>query len=86
MGVKSEKMEQPKPCYLSNFILDAYNTIARSRRYENGIPLTLSMRDILDYLSMIELPCSEDAFTESVFMLDNIFIDEAHKKIKKPAK
>jgi len=65
-------------------LLDAYNTIARSRRYENGIPLTLSSRDIADYLELNELPCAMEIFKSAIFMIDNKFIDESYKK--KPAK
>lgn len=70
-------------------LLDAYNTIARGRRYEQGVPLTISTSEVSNYLQLYDLPIDIDVFLDVVFMLDNDFVDEVRedlKKKRKPAK
>lgn len=76
----------PKYSYTANSILSAYNTIARSRRYEQGTPLALGAEDIKSYLELYELPCELHIFTECVFALDNKHLDKAHKLLSRRAK
>lgn len=64
-------------------MLDAYNTISRSRRYEQGVPLTLSPSDIQAYLMLNELPVDLDIFMCVIYMLDNDYIDECQKRLAK---
>lgn len=66
--------------------MGAYNTIARSRRYEGGVPLTLSSMEIQSYLSLNELPIDLDIFMECIYMLDNDFIDKSQEAIKRQVK
>lgn len=79
-------LEIPKPpeySYTANAILVAYNTIARSRRYEQGVPLSLDASALLNYMEMFELPCELHIFFECIMAIDNKFIDRAHKSISK---
>lgn len=75
--------DPPKYSYTANSILSAYNTIARSRRYEQGTPSTLSAEDIKSYLELYELPCELHIFIDCIFSLDNLFIDESRKWMSK---
>lgn len=54
--------------------------IARSRRYEQGTPLALSIADIESYLELHDSPVELHVFVECVLMLDNLFLDQAYKK------
>jgi len=74
--------EPPKYSYTANSILSAYNTIARSRRYEQGTPLALGAEDIKSYLELYELPCELHIFIDCIFALDNLFIDESRKRLE----
>lgn len=83
MGEKTEEIKKPEYSYVANALLDAYNTIARSRRYEQGVPLTLSPVDIQAYLMLNELPVEIDVFMSVIYMLDNDYIDECQKRLAK---
>lgn len=78
-----EAVEKPDYSYTANSILSAYNTIARSRRYEQSIPLALGAEDIKSYLELYELPCELHIFIDCIFSLDNLFIDESRKRMSK---
>ena len=56
--------------------------IARSRRYEQTMPLRLSLHDIKCYAELFGLPIDFDLFSECIFMIDDDFI-EAQSKIKR---
>ncbi|NNG75672.1 hypothetical protein HLH10_04900 [Acinetobacter sp. ANC 4277] len=79
--------EPPQYSYTANAILSAYNTIARARKYEQGVPLALGATEIGAYLELYEVPCELHILVECVFALDNKHLDKAHKllsgKVKK---
>lgn len=56
---------------------------ARSRRYEQGTPLALSIADLNAYCEQYELPVERYIFNAVILDLDNRFIDEAYKKASK---
>ncbi|HAI54727.1 MAG TPA: hypothetical protein DCM16_08445 [Acinetobacter nosocomialis] len=58
----------------------AYNTIARSRRYEQGVPLAIDIAAINSYVEQYDLPVERFIFNDCILTLDNLFLDEAHKK------
>jgi len=60
----------------------AFSTIIRSRRYEQGIPLSLDQQAINVYTEHNDLPVDAHIFNDCIFALDNLFIEEVHKKIK----
>lgn len=66
--------------------MDAYNTIARSRRYENGVPMPIEIKAIKDYLELYDCPIELHIFIDAILMIDNKYIDEAHEKIAKQSK
>ncbi|UDY20781.1 hypothetical protein NLHDIDDJ_02436 [Acinetobacter baumannii] len=72
----------PDYSYVANAILSAYNTIARSRRYEQGVPLALDISAINAYVEQYDLPVERYIFNDCIFTLDDMFLDEAHKKTK----
>jgi hypothetical protein len=76
---------KPEYSYTANATLSAYNTIARSRRYEQGVPLALDIAAINAYVEQYDLPVERYIFNECIFTLDNLFLDEAHKKAKAEA-
>jgi hypothetical protein len=78
--------DPPKYSYAANSILSAYNTIARSRRYEQGTSLALGAEDIKSYLELYELPCELHIFIDCIFTLDNLFIDESRKRLESRVK
>ncbi|WP_080648716.1 hypothetical protein [Acinetobacter lactucae] len=75
-------MQKPEYSYTANAILSAYNTIARSRRYEQGVPLAIDIAAINSYVEQYDLPVERFIFNDCIFTLDNLFLDEAHKKSK----
>ena len=79
--------EPPEYSYTANAILSAYNTIARARKYEQGVPLALGATEINAYLELFDVPCELHILVECVFALDNKHLDKAHKllsgKVKK---
>ncbi|WP_435718768.1 hypothetical protein [Acinetobacter baumannii] len=50
-------------------------------RYEQGIPLSLDQQAINVYAEHNDLPVAAHIFNDCIFALDNLFLDEAHKKI-----
>ncbi|TCB51140.1 hypothetical protein E0H80_06200 [Acinetobacter sp. ANC 4779] len=80
LGIKLP--DPPKYSFTANALIEAYNTIARSRRYEHT-PLALGAEDIKSYLELYELPCELHIFIDCIFALDNLFIDESHKRMSK---
>ncbi|EHU2880990.1 hypothetical protein AYI17_RS21035, partial [Acinetobacter baumannii] len=54
-----------------------------SRRYEQGIPLSLDQQAINVYAEHNDLPVAAHIFNDCIFALDNLFLDEAHKKSSK---
>ncbi|EPN2069651.1 hypothetical protein [Acinetobacter baumannii] len=72
--------EPPEYSYVANAILSAYNTIARSRRYEQGVPLALDISAINAYVEQYDLPVERYIFNDCIFAIDNLFLDETVKK------
>ena len=85
MGIEIPK--PPEYSYIASAFLKAYNTIARARKYEQGVPLALGATEINAYLELYEAPCELHILVECVFALDNKHLDKAHKllsgKVKK---
>ncbi|OTG95056.1 hypothetical protein B9T24_09885 [Acinetobacter sp. ANC 4654] len=75
--------EAPEHSYTANVILSAYNTIARSRKYEQSVSMPLDANAIKAYLEIYDAPCELYIFVECVFALDNLFIDDARKRMSK---
>lgn len=75
------EIKEPEYSVVAHVVLGAYNTIARGRRYEGGVPLTISPLEIQAYLSLNELPIELDVFMECIYMLDNDFIDKAQSRM-----
>lgn len=73
-------MEAPPHSYTATNIISAYNTIARSRRYEQGIPLSLDIASINAFCEQYDLPVERWIFNDCIFALDNLFLEESHKK------
>lgn len=84
MGIEIPK--PPQYSYTANAILSSYNTIARARKYEQGVPLALSATDIGAYLELYEAPCELHILVECVFALDNKHLNKAHKLLSRRAK
>ncbi|MCF4280592.1 hypothetical protein L1Z03_19610, partial [Acinetobacter baumannii] len=75
--------DPPEYSYAADSILSAFSTIARSRRYEQGIPLSLDQQAINVYAEHNDLPVAAHIFNDCIFALDNLFLDEVHKKASK---
>lgn len=81
MGVKPpDYVEQPEYSHLANSILNAYNVISRSRKYEQGIPMPIDLSAITGYLDQYEAPCESWVFDDCIITLDNLFLEEAYRK------
>lgn len=78
-----KEVKKPEYSYTANALIEAYNVISRSRRYEQGAPLALGIADLNAYCEQYELPVERYIFNAVIFDLDNRFIDEAYKKMKK---
>ena len=81
-----EVPEPPEYNYTAYAILKAFNTIARARKYEQGVPLALGATEIGAYLELYEVPCELHILVECVFTLDNKHLDKAHKRVESRAK
>ena len=81
MGIEIPK--PPEYSYIASALLKAYNTIARARKYEQGVPLALGATDIGAYLELFDVPCELHILVECVFALDNKHLDKAHKRLSK---
>ncbi|GEM_PF-794580 len=81
LGAKAPK--PPEYSYIAHALLEAYNTIARSRRYEQGTPLSLNIADLNAYCEQYELPVERYIFNAAIFAIDNIYLDEAFKAQEK---
>ena len=81
MGIEIPK--PPEYSYIASALLKAYKTIARARKYEQGVPLALGATDIGAYLELFEAPCELHILVECVFALDNKHLDKAHKRLSK---
>ncbi|WP_353169554.1 hypothetical protein [Acinetobacter sp.] len=83
-----QKLGQPLPdyylppeySYTAYSILSAYYVIARSRQYEQCIPMALSLGAVNDYCGQYESPVPRWIFNDCIFALDNLFLVEASKK------
>jgi hypothetical protein len=60
--------------------------IIRSRRYEQGIPLSLDQQAINVYAEHNDLPVDVHIFNDCIFALDNLLLEEAHKKMAAKSK
>lgn len=81
-----ELPDPPEHSYTANALIEAYNAISRSRRYEQGTPLALSIADLNAYCEQYELPVERYIFNAVIFALDNQFIDESRKRLASKAK
>ena len=79
-------MKKPEYSYTANALIEAYNVISRSRRYEQGTPLALSIADLNAFCEQCELPVERYIFNAVIFDLDNRFIDESRKRLASKAK
>ena len=87
LNVKNDiNVEKPEYSYIAHVLLDAYNVVARGRKYTQGVPLCISTADINEYLNIYELPIELDIFVSAIFMIDNEYIDEVREKMKNPTK
>ncbi|MFV5376507.1 hypothetical protein VXO90_12940 [Acinetobacter calcoaceticus] len=75
--------DPPEYSYAADAILTAFSTIIRSRRYEQGIPLSLDQQAINVYAEHNDLPVDAHIFNDCIFALDNMLLDEWHKEFKK---
>lgn len=64
----------------------AFTMINRSRRYEQAIPLSLDQHALYVYAEHNDLPVDAHIFNDCILALDNLFIEEAHKKISTKSK
>ncbi|AOA58221.1 hypothetical protein [Acinetobacter larvae] len=78
MGIK--EVPSPEYSHIAADLLGAYHMISRSRRYEQGIPLSISIADIESYIDMYDCPIELHIFVEAIFMLDDLFIEKACEK------
>ena len=78
--------EPPQYSYTANALIEAYNVISRSRRYEQGVPLALGATEIGAYLELFDVPCELHILVECVFALDNKHLDKAHKRLSSQVK
>ncbi|EGY5283614.1 hypothetical protein EA687_14710 [Acinetobacter baumannii] len=78
--------DPPEYSYAADSILSAFSTIARSRRYEQGIPLSLDQQAINVYAEHNDLPVAAHIFNDCIFALDNLFLEQCHKKISTKSK
>lgn len=62
-------------------IIEAYNTIARARQYEQGFALRLSLHDIKCYVESFEMPIDFELLSACIFMIDDDFIEQQSKKV-----
>ena len=84
LGRKPPKeVKKPEYSYTASTLIEAYNVISRSRRYEQGAPLALGIADLNAYCEQYELPVERYIFNAVIFDLDNRFIDEAYKRMQK---
>ncbi|WP_245127888.1 hypothetical protein [Acinetobacter baumannii] len=47
---------------------------------EQGVPLALDISSINAYVEQYDLPVERYIFNDCIFTLDDMFLDEAHKK------
>ncbi|HAV5372790.1 TPA: hypothetical protein ACJERR_003312 [Acinetobacter baumannii] len=73
--------DPPEYSYAADSILSAFSTICRSRRYEQGIPLSLDQQAINVYAEHNDLPVDAHIFNDCIFALDNLFLESALKKV-----
>lgn len=66
---------------MADSILAAFSTIIRSRRYEQSVPLSLDQQAINVYAEHNDLPVAAHIFNDCIFALDNLFIEEVHKRV-----
>ena len=60
--------------------------IARSRViHHTGTPMPQESANILSYLELHDAPIDLHIFVDCVIAIDNIFIDEAHKRMSRKA-
>ncbi|EGZ48515.1 hypothetical protein HMPREF9370_0810 [Neisseria wadsworthii 9715] len=72
--------EKPEYSYLADWLVFAYFQIGRSRRYEQGIPLPLSLRDVNDFAECETVPVSRKLFNRVIFAIDDVALNAARKK------
>lgn len=76
-------VKKPEYSFTATAILIAYRTIERGRK-SNGCGVSpLSVEDVLAYESLYDLPCDRDLFAECIFTIDNEYLTELSKEMKK---
>ncbi|MUQ46946.1 hypothetical protein DIQ19_07210 [Acinetobacter baumannii] len=48
--------------------------------------MALDIAAISAYCDHYEIPVERDIFNDCIFAMDNIFLDDSHKKMKRPTK
>jgi len=62
--------------------VNAYNDIARARRYTQASALPLSMADVRDYIELSGWALDTALLVDCVKMIDDDFLDEMRLKAK----
>ena len=63
-----------------DIVIQAYNDIARARRYEQGFALRLSLHDIKCHVECFGSPIHFELLSACIFMIDDDFIEQQSKK------
>lgn len=71
--------EPPEPSFAAEYVLSAYALIARSRRYEQGVPLPLGLGEIAEFWAFEEPPVPRRAFLAAVLAVDDCALEQAGK-------
>lgn len=53
--------------------------IARSRRYEHGTPLALSLADIEAYFNLYDAPVEIYIFVDAIMLIDDLFLKDVYE-------
>ena len=81
-----EPPEPPKYDYDIQMIIDVFYMAARGRRYVEGQPLPLSVRDITDVVTVHPIPVPRCVLDPVIFALDDKELEISRKKSKVVAK
>lgn len=80
LGVKPpDHVSKPEYSYTSNAILESYNVIARSRRYEHATPLALSLADVEAYFDLYDAPVEIHIFVKAIMLIDDLFLKDVYE-------
>ncbi|WP_315360830.1 hypothetical protein [Neisseria bacilliformis] len=56
---------------MADYFLAAYAQIARARRYEQGVPLPLTLADVAAFAACADVPVSRTLLNRAVFAIDD---------------